>query len=74
MQSITISSKNQVVIPSSVRASLGVKSGDRLIVERVTKTEVVLKKEPRYRDLIGALPKQTQDAAERIRKLRSDWK
>jgi AbrB family looped-hinge helix DNA binding protein len=44
MKTITISSKNQVVIPSAVRARLGVGAGDKLIVGRVTDKEVVLKK------------------------------
>ena len=47
MKTITLSSKNQVVIPSSVRAKLGLHSGDRLIIEKVTDKEVVLKKQLR---------------------------
>ena len=73
MKNITISSKNQIVIPSLVRQKLGVKSGDKLIVERVTKAEVVLKKEPTYRALLGVLPAQKQDATRRVRKLRESW-
>jgi len=73
MKSVTLSSKYQIVIPSSVRARLGVGGGDRLIVARVTDNEVVLKKEPRYRDLLGILPTQKQDAVQRIRTLRSNW-
>jgi AbrB family looped-hinge helix DNA binding protein len=74
MKTITISSKNQVVIPSSVRAKLGVKSGDRLVIDRVSSTEVVLKKEPSFQDLIGSIPTQKQDPTERIRELRDNWK
>lgn len=74
MKTITLSSKYQVVIPSAVRAKLGVKSGDRLIVERVTNTEVTLKKEPSYSDLIGILPAQKLDATHRIRNLRENWR
>ena len=73
MKSITISSKNQVVIPSSVRTKLGLHSGDRLVIERVTSTEVVLKKEPTYHDLIGTLPTQKTDPVERVRELRDSW-
>jgi AbrB family looped-hinge helix DNA binding protein len=73
MKTITISSKNQVVIPSSVRARLGIKGGDKLIVERVTDKELVLKKEPRYKDLIGTLPTQQQDPVERVRSFRDKW-
>lgn len=73
MKTITLSSKNQVVIPSSVRAKLGLHSGDRLIIEKVTDKEVVLKKEPNYRDFIGTLPTQQQDPVRRIRELRNSW-
>ena len=74
MKTITLSSKNQVVIPSAARVKLGIHSGDRLIIERVTTREIILKKEPTYRDLIGTLPKKDTDAVERIRKLRDNWK
>ena len=74
MKSITLSSKNQIVIPSSVRKQLGVVSGDKLIIERVTDTEIVLKKEPSYYDLIGTLDTQTEDPVKRIRQLRDTWK
>lgn len=73
MKTITLSSKHQVVIPSLVRKKLGVKSGDRLIVARVTDNEVVLKKEPGYGDLIGIIPAQKQDAVQRIREQRNNW-
>lgn len=73
MKSITISSKNQVVIPSSVREKLGLRSGDKLVVDRMTSTEVVLKKEPTYYDLIGTLPSLKKDPVERVRELRDDW-
>ena len=73
MKTITLSSKNQVVIPSSVRAKLGLHSGDRLIIEKVTDKEIVLKKEPNYRDFIGTLPTQQQDPVKLIRDLLNSW-
>jgi AbrB family looped-hinge helix DNA binding protein len=73
MKSITISSKYQVVIPSSVRKRLGVSSGDKLIIEQVSDSEVVLRKEPSYHDLIGTLPTQEKNPVERIRTLRNNW-
>lgn len=73
MKTITMSSKNQVVIPSSVRIRLGLRSGDRLVIERVTDKEVVLKKEPNYKDFIGTLPPQQQDPVRRVRGLRDNW-
>ena len=73
MNTITLSSKNQIVIPSAVRARMGITSGDKLIIDQVTDTKVILKKEPRYSDLIGTLPTQKTDPVNRIRELRSDW-
>jgi len=74
MKSITLSSKNQIVIPRAVRSRLGLSSGDRLIIERISDTEVVLKKEPSYRDLIGTLAAQKEDPVKRIRHFRENWK
>ena len=74
MTKLTLSSKNQVVIPKDVRAKLKVGSGDRLIVGKITDREVVLKKEPSYYDLLGTIPRQPEDAVVRIRKLRDAWK
>lgn len=73
MKTVTISSKNQVVIPSAVRAKLGLQSGDRLIIDRVSDNEVVLKKEPSYSELIGTIPTQTEDPTKRIRSIRDEW-
>jgi len=73
MKTMTLSSKNHVVIPSSVRLKLGLKSGDKIIVDRVTSTHVMLKKEPSYKDLIGTIPTQKNDPIERIRKIRDSW-
>jgi bifunctional DNA-binding transcriptional regulator/antitoxin component of YhaV-PrlF toxin-antitoxin module len=56
-----------------VRTKLGLHSGDRLVIERVTSTEVVLKKEPTYYDLIGTLPTLKSDPVERVRELRDNW-
>ena len=73
MKSITVSSKNQIVIPSAVRSRLNIASGDRLVIKRLSDNEVAFKKEPRYQDLIGTLVAQQQDPVQRIRKLRDAW-
>ena len=73
MKTITLSSKNQVVIPSSARLKLGIKSGNKLIVESVTNKRIVLRKEPSYRDLMGTLPSQKKDPVNRIREIRNNW-
>jgi AbrB family looped-hinge helix DNA binding protein len=73
MQTITVSSKNQIVIPRAVRTRLGIGPADKLVVGRVTDKEVVLQKEPTYHELIGTLPTQKQDPVKRIRNLRDNW-
>lgn len=74
MQTITLSSKNQVVIPRDVRLKLGLKGGDRLVIARLTDTEVVIKKEPSYADLAGTLPRGAIDPVARVRALRDEWR
>ena len=74
MKIVTLSSKNQVVIPSAVRAKLRIKGGDRLIVDRVTDTEVVLKKEPSYYEFLGIADYNPEDPVKRIRKVRDNWR
>ena len=74
MNKLTLSSKNQVVIPKAVRTKMGIGSGDRLIIERLTGNEVLLRKEPSYHDLIGTIPTQKEDPVVRVRKLRDAWK
>ena len=74
MKRITLSSKNQIVIPSSARLKLGIRSGHKLIVESVTSKRIVLIKEPSYRDLLGTLPSQKKDPVKRIGEIREQWK
>lgn len=74
MTKVTLSSKNQIVIPAIVRKKLALKSGDGLILERIGKDEFVLKKEPSYSSLVGALKPGDDDAAKRIRKTRENWR
>lgn len=74
MKTITISTKNQIVVPKQVRGIMQLTGGDQLIVARVTKDEVVLRKAPSLYDFIGSLKSQNDDPVERIRKLRDDWR
>lgn len=74
MKIITISSKNQIVIPREMREELGISSGDKLVVERLENGEAVLKKAPSYHDLIGIAPALDDDPVERIRKVRDHWR
>ncbi len=74
MKTVTLSSKNQIVIPSAVRARMSVQSGDRLVISSVTDTQVVLKKEPSFRQLIGTVPKRLGHPVVRIREIRNNWR
>ena len=74
MKVITISSRNQIVIPSAVRAKLKIGSGDKLIVERVTDTEVILKKALSYYDFLGIAKLHKKDPVQRVREMRNTWR
>ncbi len=74
MTTLTISSKNQVVIPKEVRQRLNLKSGDRLIVQESTDDTVTLKKQPSLYDLMGTLKPGVGDPVERIRAIREPWR
>ena len=52
MTEATISSKNQIVVPKEVRTALGVKAGDKLLVEVRGKTMVLM---PKPKDPLKAL-------------------
>jgi AbrB family looped-hinge helix DNA binding protein len=45
IQSVKVSTKHQIVVPSAARRALGIEPGDRLDV-RVTDDEIVLRKRP----------------------------
>lgn len=72
--SITVSSKNQIVIPKDVRKIMNVGGGDTLLVDKITKEYVVLKKAPAAKDLIGIVKKQKSDPVKRTRNLRESWR
>ena len=55
MAEVTISSKNQIVIPREAREALGVKSGDKLLVIVRGKRVVVLQKPESYHAAIRGL-------------------
>lgn len=72
--SITISSKNQIVIPKAVRKKMGLVSGDLLVVGTVTKDGFTLKKAPLPHDLIGIISPKNDDPVERTRIIRENWR
>ncbi len=54
MESVTISSKGQIVIPKPVREQLGLKEGTRLNLE-IRGQQIVLSKEGDWRDMQGMI-------------------
>ena len=72
--SITVSSKNQIVIPKGVRKKMGINSGDLLVVSNVTKNTVTLKKAPSAYDMIGLADAKKDDVVARVRKNRQNWR
>lgn len=74
--SVKVSTKHQIVVPSSARRALGIEAGDRLSVE-VTPEAIVLR--PRARRAgarlrgLGSEIWQGLDPVEYVRQLREDW-
>ena len=74
MKTVTLSSKNQIVIPKAARVKMQLTGHDSLVIEKVTKDRIVLKKQPDYDDLIGILAPGKGDPVRRIRALRDNWR
>jgi len=72
MAEVTVSSKNQIVIPREVRERLGVKPGDKLIVVVQDGDVIVLQKPKSYRDAITGLGRGVYPAGY-LEKERQSW-
>ncbi len=72
--SITVSSKNQIVIPKDVRKKMNIRSGDVLVIEKIAPDHVVIKKAPTAKDLIGSAAKIKSDPVKRVREIRDSWR
>lgn len=73
---IKISGKNQIVIPKSVRKSLGVGPGDELIIEAKNKSALIVPRPKNYTEYmrgLGAEVWSKQDATEYVKKERESW-
>lgn len=57
MTEVTLSRKNQIVIPREARKALGAKPGDKLIVIVCSNRTLVLRKPKSYRSAIRGLAK-----------------
>jgi AbrB family looped-hinge helix DNA binding protein len=72
MAEVTISSKNQIVIPREVREKLGVKSGDKLIVVVQGDRVIVMQKPKSYRKAITGLARGLYPS-DYLEKERDSW-
>lgn len=80
---VTVSDKYQVVIPKEARKKLGIKPGEKIIVEKISKDSITYRREPTMRELLdrsrGTMKntpwrKEGIDAAVWIRRERdNDW-
>ena len=74
-QSVAFSSKYQVVIPKAARKKMeiGKESGQRLIVDNVTKDTITFRKEPSLEDFLGKFGGAFgPNANARLRKMRDE--
>lgn len=73
---IKVSSKNQIAVPSEVRRKLGIKSGDRLLVD-IRGDHVVLMPEPKdYSERLYGLHREIWEGVEPqefVRQERAEW-
>jgi AbrB family looped-hinge helix DNA binding protein len=72
MAEVTISSKNQIVIPREVREKLGVKAGDKLLVVVHDGRIIVMQKPKSYPDAIRGLARGVHPA-DYLEKERDSW-
>ncbi|MGB8665735.1 MAG: AbrB/MazE/SpoVT family DNA-binding domain-containing protein [Serratia inhibens] len=74
MPTVTLSSKSQVVLPSEVRKALGLRPGDKLIIE-AHGDHAVVRKAPA--DDLEALQRYVSDVwvgyAEELERARDEW-
>ena len=72
MAEATISSKNQIVIPSEVRKALNLKAGDKLIITVRDHKVVVMEKPKSYSEALRGLARGMYPP-DYLKKERADW-
>jgi AbrB family looped-hinge helix DNA binding protein len=75
MLSVKVSTKHQIAVPSEARKALGIKAGDRLVVE-IRKDEIALKpRTERAADRLRGLGRgyYGDDPVAYVRALRDEW-
>ena len=73
MAEVTLSAKNQIVIPREAREALGVKAGDKLLVVTQGDGVIVLKRPKAYYKAIRGIAKDLYPDSY-LDKERADWK
>ena len=73
MREVKLSAKNQIVIAREVRAALGVKAGDRLLVVPRGNTVILLRKPKKYRKAIAGMSKGIYES-HYLDKERDSWR
>ena len=73
MREVKLSAKNQIVISREVRAALGVKAGDRLLVIPRRDTVILLRKPKKYTKALAGIGKDIYQPAY-LDKERESWR
>ena len=73
MAEVTLSAKNQIVIPREARQALGVKPGDKLLVVAKGDGVIVLKRPKAYHKAIRGIAKRLYPG-NYLEKERAGWK
>jgi AbrB family looped-hinge helix DNA binding protein len=74
MAEVTLSSKNQIVIPKEAREALGVKAGDKLLVTVHNGMVTVMKRPAKYHLAIQGLVPQGFYGPDYLKEERASWK
>lgn len=64
MQTVKISSKNQIVVPTVIRKNLGLTQGSKLVIYQIDQTRAIISKLPKkgsYVDSMVGLGKEVWD-------------
>lgn len=73
---VKVSNKNQIAVPSDVRKRLGIKSGDRLLVELRDGYFLLMPEPPDYCRRLARLNREIwgdEDAQEHVNRERDAW-
>jgi len=72
MQTVTLSSKNQIVIPKEAREAMHIKANDKLLVVVKDNITIILPKPKNYSEALAGIGKGIYKK-EYIKKERSSW-